>query len=290
MKKLRVHFYTVEQFGKAEPIEDVLRKIQALDLADRTRTCHFAKIRVDDIVPPEQDRSYWILRFSRFRDDNWPGVATVEEASKDLELDEDALLSEETFVIYDPAKNRMVVQYNHFGVRASKVQEYLTQCTRYAEGGYELLPVLTEDALDRFNSKKIITSVEAVIDNVSPQDIAYFGGSGLADCIKQGSDAGATRVRFTLSVDGRERKNRLDSGVVRPIIDRLLGRSGENDKVIVGAKEVEEDAVELLNLLESRKYVEYNAESIPRTLGRRYSPEFMIQLLDQALREWDKSQ
>ncbi|MCO1371100.1 hypothetical protein L0Z42_11110 [Burkholderia multivorans] len=150
--------------------------------------------------------------------------------------------------------------------------------------------MLTEDALERFHSKQIITSVEAVIDNVSVQDVAYFNGSGLAGCIKEGSEAGATRVRFSMSVDGRERKNRLETKVVRPIIDRLLGRSGENDKVVVGAKEAEDDAVELLNLLESRKYVEYNADSIPRTVGRRYSPESMVQLLDQALREWEKSQ
>ncbi|HDR9022747.1 TPA: hypothetical protein QDB09_003303 [Burkholderia vietnamiensis] len=290
MKKLRVYYYTVERFGKAEPVEDVLKRLQGLDLADRTRTCHFAQIRLDDIVEPKDGKPYWILRFSRFRDDNWPGVATVEEASKDLELEDDALLSEETSVLYDADKNRMVVQYNHFGVRASKVQEYLTQCTSYAEGGYELLPVLTEDALERFQSKQIITSVEAVIDNVSVQDVAYFNGSGLAGCIKEGSEAGATRVRFSMSVDGRERKNRLETKVVRPIIDRLLGRSGENDKVVVGAKEAEDDAVELLNLLESRKYVEYNADSIPRTVGRRYSPESMVQLLDQALREWEKSQ
>lgn len=93
-----------------------------------------------------------------------------------------------------------------------------------------------------------------------------------------------------MSVDARERKNQLESGRVRALIDRLRGRSGETDKLVVGAKEREEDAVELLNLLESRKYVEYNADSIPRTAGRRYVPEYMVQLLEQALREWEKSQ
>jgi hypothetical protein len=289
MKKLRVYFYTVDVFGKAEPLEAVIEKLRNVDLSDRTRTCNYTQVRLDDIVPPSASASFWTLRFSRFRDDNWPGVATIEEASRDLDLEDDALLSEETSVLYSPGNHRMVIQYNHFGVRASKIQEYFTQCGKYGEGGYQLLPVLSEDTLEKFAHKQIITSVDAQIDDVTPQDLAYFQGSGLSGSIKEGCDAGATRVRFSLSVDAREKSNRLKSEFVRPLIDRLLGRSGEYDKVVVGAKAEEEDAIELLNLLEARKYVEYNAESIPRTSGRRYSPEYMSQLLEQALREWEGS-
>ncbi|MFP3708169.1 DUF6731 family protein [Paraburkholderia sp. SIMBA_009] len=289
MKKLRVYYYSVDVFGKAAPLESVIQKLAGLDLSGRTRTCNYTQVRLDDIVEPTKEKAFWTLRFSRFRDDNWPGVATIEEASKDLDLDDDALLSEETSVLFAPAQNRMVIQYNHFGVRASKIQEYFTQCGQFSEGGYQLLPVLTEDTLEKFGHKQIITSVDAQIDNLTPQDLAYFHGSGLGGSIKEGCDAGATRVRFSLSVDAREKKNRLSNDFVKPLIARILGRSGEDDKLQVGAKAEEEDAIELLNLLESRKYVEYNAESIPRTSGRRYSPEYMSQLLEQALREWDGS-
>ncbi|WP_157903223.1 DUF6731 family protein [Cupriavidus malaysiensis] len=289
MKKIKIHYFKVESYGaKTEPLETLLGKLAAVDISDRTKNCNYIDVRLDHLTPPTADKAYWLLRFSRFRNDNWPAVATLEEAAKDLELDEDEILSEETSMLYAPASQRAVIQYNHFGVRASKIQEYLLQSGAYGEGGHSLLPVLSSDALDKYADKKIVTAIDVVIDDVSATDIAYFGGSGLQGAINQAVDGTARRMRVTFSVDARERKNQLDKGTVQKMVDKVLGRNGDNDKLVVSAKADEDDAVEELNLLESKKCVEYNADSIPRTQGRRYSPDHMFALLEQAYREWEK--
>ncbi|WP_416048924.1 DUF6731 family protein [Cupriavidus basilensis] len=289
MKKIKIHHFIVEAYGaKTEPLDILLKKLAAIDIANRTKNCNYMEVRLDHLMPPAADKNYWLLRFSRFRNDNWPAVATLEEAAKDLELDEDAILSEETSMLYAPDMNRAVIQYNHFGVRASKIQEYLLQSGAYGEGGHRLLPVLSSDALEKYAGKKIVTAVDVVIDDVTAPDVAYFAGCGLQGAIAQAVDGSARRMRMTLSVDARERKNQLEKGIVQTMVDKVLARNGDNDKLVVSAKAEEDDAIEELNLLESKKCVEYNADSIPRTQGRRYSPDHMFALLEQAYREWEK--
>ena len=294
MKTIKVHYYDVATTDSSPVALNVdLNELNDLPLGDRVRVCGYQEIRLDSIVlkidPEFQDR-YWLLRFSKFRNDNWPGVATKGEESKDLELDDDSVLAEETTMLYSETSNKALIQYNHFGVRASKIQEYLS-LRRMAQGSpYKLIPVITAEALSKYQQKQIVTSIEASIEGISDADLAIFNGSSLKDTIQQSIESKATSARFNFSVDARIKTERLDRGWVERIVDSVMGRSGERDKLSVSVKEEEEDALEVLNLLEERKATEYDEAQIERTEGRRYRPDQLEALLEQAYKEWRANQ
>lgn len=290
MKVIKVHYFnaTTSSNGAVTLGED-LETLRSTPLQDRIRTCGYQEIRLDHIekkIDEGVQDTYWLLRFSRFREDNWPGVASRDEASRDLELDTDSVLAEETTMLFSETHNKALVQYNHFGVRTTKIQEYLS-LTRMQQGfAYQFIPVLTAEALTKYQQKKIVTSIEACIEGVSDADIEYFEGSSLKSMAEQSSENKATAIRFNFSVDARIKTEKLDRSWIERTVDKIIGRAGERDKLQVSVKENEEDAIEVLNLLEAKKVTEYDESQIERTEGRRYRPDQLGALLEQAYKEW----
>lgn len=293
MKTIKVHYYDVSLSDESPLSLDAdLITLSSLPLEDRAKICGHQEIRLDSILDktdPDTKERYWLLRFSRFRNDNWPGVATREAESRDLIFDDDSVLAEETTMLYSETYNKALVQYNHIGVRVSKIQEYLS-LSKMQEGiSYKLIPVITAEALRKYQQKQIVTSVEASIEGISDADIAYFGNSSLKGTIQQSVDSKATSAKFNFSVDARIKTEKLDRSWVERVVDKVMGRSGERDRLLVSAKEAEGDALEVLNLLEARKVTEYDGEQIERTEGRRYKSDQLEALLEQAYKEWRSS-
>ena len=288
MKRIKVHYYHVVVPNGAQSVTDTLRRLQQQSLEDRLRQCGSHKVRLDEVTeqPRPDGQIFWHMKFSKFRDDNWPGVSASSQAAKDLELDDDEFLSEETFVVYSPIQDRFVIQYNHFGVRASKVKEYLNLTISDPAAYYSVTPVLTNEALTKYEQKQIVTSVEASIEGVNDADIAFLQGSGLEGALAKSVANKVTSFRFQFSVDARVKKNHVDRGWVAQLVNSIRNRGGDNDSLCVTAKANEEDAVEVIDLLESRKITEYNADLIDRTIGRRYDSTQLYSLLEQSMREW----
>lgn len=272
----------------APTVPTTLAKLQAESLEGRLKICGSHKIRLDEVIeqPRPDGQSFWHLKFSKFRDDNWPGVSASSQPAKDLELDEDESLSEETLVVYSPVQDRLVIQYNHYGVRASKVKEYLNLVITDPSMYYSVTPVLTNEALARYERKKLVTSIEASIEGITEADIAFMQGSGLEDALAKSVENRVTTFRFQFSVDARIKKNRVEHGWISRLVEGIQNRGGDNDSLCVTAKENEEDAVEVIDLLESRRITEYNADLIDRTVGRRYDSAQLYGLLEQSMRDW----
>ncbi|MES2832757.1 MAG: DUF6731 family protein [Pseudomonadota bacterium] len=287
MKKIRFHYFTITKTGTPKTLADVFATLAAADIGTKVKECNYSKIALDHIeqIGPLPS-PIWVMRFSRLREDNWPGVTTLNDVSKDLDLDQDSFLSEDTYVLFDTEQNKVVVQYNHIGVRPGKIQEYLSQWVDFSSGGYRLLPVFTNDTMAKYKAKQIVTSVEVAIDGITPEDLTYFNGGGLMAAVSGAVNSDAVKMKVVFSVDARIKTTRLKRSFVTDLVEKVMGRGGEDDKIIVHAKEEESDAVELLNLLESRKCVEYDGDSVPRTSGRRLDPDTMFQMLRQAYREW----
>lgn len=290
MKVIKVHYFNASTTNNnPTSLSEDLEALRLTNLSERARTCGYQEIRLDSIekkIDANSQDIYWFLRFSRFREDNWPGVASRTEASKDLELETDAVLAEETTMLFSETYNKALVQYNHFGVRITKIQEYLS-LTRMRDGfAYQFIPVLTAEALTKYQQKKIVTSIEASIEGVTDADIEYFEGSSLKGMAEQSSESKATAIKFNFSVDARIKSEKLERSWIEGVVDKIIGRAGERDKLQVSVKENEEDALEVLNLLEARKITEYDESQIERTEGRRYKPDQLENLLEQAYKEW----
>lgn len=288
MKMIKVYCYSVFTSDGAKSLDSVLLDLSSRSIGDRLIDCGGQNIRVDDIQKKSFSNGvdYWLLRLCKFRDDNWPGVSKATEASTDLDLDDDQVLSEETSILFTPATSRLVIQYNHYGVRASRIKEYFNICAGGAAPAYAFAPVLNNDALSKYNNKQIVTEIEAKIEGITPADVALLQGTGLEGALKQSVDADASTFQFSFSVDARVKKNKLQRGFIEKIVDKIKGRAGDNDSLSVTAKHAEEDAVETIDLLESRKYSEFKSNSIDRTTGRRYDPIQLYGLLEQTMKDW----
>lgn len=291
MKFIKVHYYTVIRTERAAPLPDLLMAIDKKSLEDRLMTIGVQKIRLEELHERvAAERAVLLMKFTRIRDDNWPGVGAAAEGAKDLELEEDQHLSEETFAAFCPASGRLVVQYSHFGVRASKIREYMNAALATPEQGYAFNPVITEEALEKYEKKQIVTSVDVTIDGISEADLAIMEGTSIYAALKASVEAKATSFRMSIGVDARVKKNRVERGLVTTIVDAVKRRAGEGDTIVVNAKENEEDTVEAIDLLEARKIAKYNADDIDRTAGRRFEPKQMHSLMEQSLREWISSE
>ncbi|TDS82603.1 DUF6731 family protein [Comamonas sp. JUb58] len=288
MKTIKVYCYLVNQAKQAKPLEDVLQAIAAKPLEDRILDCGGQRIRIDDVQKKQftNGDDYWLVRFCKFQDDNWPGVSTTAEAVKDLDLDDDQILSEETSILYLPKNSKLVIQYNHYGVRASRIKEYLSISEANTPQAYSFIPVLTNDAAAKYGHKQIVTEVEACIDGVTMADVALLQGTGIEGALKQSVDAHGTSYKFSVSVDARIKKNKLDRSWVERLVEKIKSRSGDNDSLFVTAKHSEEEQVETIDLLESRKFSVYKANSIDRTTGKRYDPIQLYGLLEQTMKDW----
>lgn len=288
MKRIKVHYYHVLVPQGGRSVHDTLIQLQAEPLEDRLKQCGAHKVRLDEVTPQiHQGRpTHWHLKFTKFRDDNWPGVSAFSQPAKDLELNDDESLSEETLLVYSTHQDRFVIQYNHFGVRASAVKEYLNLAVGDPGKHYSITPVLTNEALERYQAKQIVTSIDASIEGITEADIAFLQGSGLEDALSRSVESNVNSFRFQFSVDARVKKNRVNRDWVTRLVDGIRNRGGDNDSLSVTAKANEEDAVEVIDLLESRKVTQFDAALVDRTAGRRYDSAQLFALLEQSMRDW----
>jgi hypothetical protein len=287
MKRITVHYYFVLVPEGVQSVQDTLATILHAPLEQRLLQCGVHRVRLDEIVPFTQSDGHvnWHLKFSKFRDDNWPGVSASAEPAKDLLLNDDESLSEETLVVYSTRSDRLVIQYNHYGVRASTVKDYLNQVST-SPIGYSLTPVLTNEALQKYEAKQIVTAIEATIEGVTEADIAIMQGSSLEAALSKSVASQVSKFEFKFSVDARVKSNKVNRNWIEQLVDGIRNRGGENDTLRVAAKANEEDAVEVIDLLESKKLTYFDADAVDRTAGRRYDSAQLFAVLDQSMRDW----
>lgn len=285
MSQMKIHYFSISTERDARPLQDIFTDLRNRDISQRTYTQSHIQIRLESIQPvTSQQRQYWLLRFSRLRDRNWPGVARPDREATDLVLEPNTLLSEDSYAIFDVLNGKLAIQYNHFGVRSSKIQDYIN-----IMGGspyYRFFPVFNQNILDTYRGKPIVTKVEAVIDDLSEADVHHFGGSSLAQSIQQSLEADAKKIEFSMSVDARFKENRLNKNVVSNFIDRMINRNEDRDSLKVSVRDDEDSAVEILDLFEDLKVSYIDPLVLTETAGRRYEAEGMNNALMLAMNAW----
>jgi hypothetical protein len=286
MKKIKLFYYDIDCSQATIPLDDLLNDLSNRPLEDRVFMCGHQNIRLESIHKKGvRGQSLWLLRMSRMREDNWPGVASSTTASRDLSLGQDELLSEETSLLIDTNRNKMIIQYNHFGVRAKKVQAYLVAASAKPED-YVFNVVVDQNAWTKFTNKPMLVSVDAVIDEISPADIAYFSGTSIRHAIEESVKAQATKLRLTFSVNSRVKTNKLTRAPFVELFQKILRRDCAGNALRVSVKENEYDPIEHLDLLDALKVSEHDADQIQKTSGRRYSADHLNALLISEHSKW----
>jgi hypothetical protein len=244
-------------------------------------------IQIEDITDTTVGTNdCWLIKFSKVRADNYPAKTKLGQKGEDLVLDDDEFLSEETSAIISKDGSKFIVQYNHYGVRASAIRQCLNSLIVDPNNRVDLFPVLTSDAMEIYEKKKLTTSVVGCIEGITQADVALANGAGLSQALDASLEAAATTFRFEFSVDARIKSENIDRNFLEKIVDFISQRGGESDKLVVKVKEEEEDAVEAIDLLAHRKVTELDDSAIPRTAGRRYDHAHIYILLSQCFRDW----
>ena len=84
MKRIKVHYWNIIVPQGAPSVATTLERLKAQSLQDRLKNCGSHKVRLDEVNDQSQSggQVFWHMKFSKFREDNYPGVSAVREAAK----------------------------------------------------------------------------------------------------------------------------------------------------------------------------------------------------------------
>lgn len=135
---MKIHAFKVTKEDKTADLADVLKLVHAEKKLDkRIRLINRAELRIDSI---ELRDGVWFLDFVKFRQTQGPGRGKKKAKTEGFEFKRGESFAEETAALYDPATNYMLVQYNHSGVRAGSIAQYLSDYDGASANIYSLNP------------------------------------------------------------------------------------------------------------------------------------------------------
>lgn len=277
-RKIKVHYYSVSN-NQHRSLDDLLQDLERLPLDQRVKSIRHGDVNLEHI---EKHDSLWFLHFTNSRASNWPGVARKGHASTDLNLGFDVELTENTYAAFDTTVGVMVLQYTQSAVRASRLFAYFDQHTEHPNSFF-YTPILNDDAMERFERQHTFTTINVAINDVTDADVAYFDGSSVGSAVRESVNAGVTILEMSFRVDARVKGNRIEGGLVRRLVDRMIARNSQNDKLIVKGRDDQNSPVESIDLLADAKTAEYDERGVTLTPGRRYRLADMRTILFDAL-------
>lgn len=253
---MKIHAFKVNKEDGSADLVDVLRLVHAESKLDkRIRLINRAELRIDSI---ELRDGVWLIDFVKFRQTQGPGRGKKKAKTEGFEFKRGESFAEETAALYDPSTKYMLVQYNHSGVRAGSIAQYLSDYDGSAANVYNLDPKYDPDTERKLQKKAIKKSLSFRIDvtQMSAQDLK--NGVALEQAIAFGRDCSAGQITVELSAGGT-RDNGL-KGKIGATLNALQKLAGNNPAAVqsvkLGGKESADDAVEVLDLLTERLHVE----------------------------------
>lgn len=222
---LKAHLFGVIPTQGSEKLSSVLNKINANSLNNRIFSINARRYRMErlekgSIIHPNAKNLY-LFNIMHFRDGHGPGQAGINQALTGLSYS-GGEPGEDTAVLYDPVKSCMIIQYNHNGPRNTAIQSYLSEFCN--NGVYSLNVKIDSSFASKFQSQQHVTRVEATIDvsQVSRKD--FIGNVPMLKAFEAAENLNGAKLNISISVDGRQKGNYLNSTVI-PCIKHLMSLS-----------------------------------------------------------------
>lgn len=160
---MKMHAYRVVQRGQRS-LPDVVTAINALPLGDRF-FLGVTEPRLDNLA---MGRRYVRLNFGRIRTGHGPGQIGIHNPVDPIMLDEGRRFGEDTAAVLDTASGYMSIQYNHYGPRATAIEEYLTAADLELnpgrrEYGFTIAPHFRDEFYDRLRRMEVIKELDLTI-------------------------------------------------------------------------------------------------------------------------------
>lgn len=218
---MRVHLFKVRTMEGAEPLADLLARIHGDQLDARLRKVGYHEMRLESICAPGEAGNaspFWLLDFTKLRFEHGPGKISRGAPIEGFDLGDDEGFGEETAVLYDPASNHLLMQYNHNGPRSGTIENYLCSYEDAVVGKYSFLIVLDETASLRLAQKDIIKKVQFKVAAPRITDAQLNGNVPLGRVLDMANNLDGETVEIIIS-SGR---GRLSAGV-QNLLDTLRG-------------------------------------------------------------------
>ncbi|WP_018132706.1 DUF6731 family protein [Effusibacillus pohliae] len=244
---INIDFYQVqEQTGTT--LQSVFEAIAKTDPLQRTRKAGNEYASIVELI---KDGDVWLGTIVKIRMNQIPRKASLSGVVEDFDLKDDEGVGEEVSFLYDPAPKirALVLQYNHYGVRAGSFREYVSHFMENAI--FDLYPILTTDALVRMSKKKIIKKIE--VQFAAPKNSNIFADAdtntkSLIDILH--SMAGG-KIYMEVSAD-KGKDESLSFKPIQRIIQTMLGHREEVQILKLHGKETENESTKPIDLLHDR--------------------------------------
>lgn len=287
---IKVHLYQVLNGANTPDLETVLELMERTELADRLRLLGRNEIRLESVLAPRGPRNptpYWFLDFTRLRFEHGPGKASRTDPVEGFPLAADEGFGEETAALYDPTRGYMLVQYNHHGVRASTIRDYLSFVMPGELRSYEFRVKFDETAEARLAQKQIITKLHFKLAPASMTDAQRAANVGLGRALELNDSLQGQTVEVVISA-GRGRNAMLQSRNVSRMISGIQAILRRDEDVVekfeVVAKAQADDHAEAIDLLTPK--LEQEIDGIIMGPDRRYTQRSRWDALLRARNGW----
>lgn len=290
MARISIHAYQVVPLDpkKSTPLEQLIDLIDSKPDPERVRLCSQSEVKLEAIAKTAD--GLYLMNFVRLRFEHGPGRGSRNRKTVGFNFRPGEGFGEETAALYDPATSHMLVQYNHFGVRAGRIGEYLSLIDDNPDNQYELVPRFDEEVERKLARKQIMRSFRFKTATRRVARADKTAGMSLTSAVSLGGGFGADMIEVKLIAGGKKTRS-LDISKVYQAIGWLQARLGVDESSVdaleVSGKDDADTKSELLDLLGHRMKRDFTDLKLGADL--RYPIDERWRALERAYNGWRKN-
>lgn len=291
-KKIRIkaHLYSISRTKNAKDLEQLLTALSHMSLVSRTKNLSiFGGYRLEHIEKKQNDSGYdyWILDFNKFRQ-SAPGLSAISSTSRDIPKAEDESFTEETCAIIIPDKQKIIIQYNHYGPRASGIEAFLSVIASRQNEQYNFNIVVHPQVLQEIEKINIFTEIDIRMTSSGIKALPKNNKQSSLGSIFKKADKFSNRSKVTQIIfkGGKEVSERLSIPTARlnEIIQLSELSSDDVKKLTLSGAVSEDHPVETIDLLKHK--IEFRSDPIQLPASGRVPLDMRHGQLLSAMQQW----
>ncbi|WP_373700263.1 DUF6731 family protein [Neisseria dentiae] len=290
-KTVNFHFYEISRMNpNRDSFEDGIKKLFSIKQLDqRTIAIKHQKYRLEKITFNPSVNGipcHWELDFLKFRLDG-PGLAELDKPTGDAKNSSNQFFNEECCALFFPNNGKpfIIIQYNHIGMRAAAIAEYISYFTN---NQFEFRLGVKKDALSRIRKMNIFTQVHLDIIEVGSKNIQAQSqaGKGFISGIRACAQA-AQGYRGIIEFKGKktpaDRLN-FNQQAINEIIDFAQDPANDIRELFISGVENEDDRIDQVHFFKEK--IEYSSKLNINLLSGRIDFKERIKAALSAYHDW----
>jgi len=290
-KTVNFHFYEISRMNpNGDSFEDGIQKLYSIQqLNQRCIIIKHQKYRLEKITfNPATNGvpSYWELDFLKFRLDG-PGLAELDKPTGDAKNSSNQFFNEECCALFFPNNGQpfIVIQYNHIGMRAAAIAEYVSYFTN---NQFEFRLGVKKDALNRIKKMNIFTQVHLDIVEVGAKNIQAQSQagksfiSGIRSCA-QAAQGYRGIIEFKGKKAPTDRLN-FNQQSIDEIIEFAKDPANDIKELLISGVENEDDKIDQVYFFKEK--IEYSSRLNINLLSGRIDFQERIKAALSAYHDW----